>query len=152
MSPAQPSLRPTLAHASVRRYYCASLLGLRRLDDASIPRPRFDLDADARWSHLAGPLTTAPRIGLLLRDAAVRFGPAFHAAQVFGIAGLASDEPFGPTWISVSPQDAQDLWQSARAAPRREGEGLLAAFGDALKIAPPPETPNIPLLRTGERV
>ena len=89
-----PSVSPERRDA----FYAAAVAGLRALDARERTARRFGPDADTRWSSFKGALTDADRIDLLLRDAAVTWGAAFSASEVFDLFGLAPDEPFGPDW------------------------------------------------------
>ncbi len=111
-------------------FYAAAVAGLRALD-ARAPR-RFGPDADIRWSAFKGALTDADRIDMLLRDAAVTWGSAFSPAEVFGLFGLAPDEPFGPDWQPLASSTARRMLQdpSSGATP-----GSLARL---LGITPQP--------------
>lgn len=101
--------------AACHRFYAATLLGLRSLDEREGTSRRFGTDADARWGSFAGHLRLAHRIDLLIRDAAVKWGPAFSPARVFDLTGLAADEPFGPDWEPMEEADACRLWREAEA-------------------------------------
>jgi hypothetical protein len=88
-------------------FYAAALAGMRLLDARErVPR-RFGQDADTRWNSFKGGLTPSDRIDFLLRDAAVAWGAAFSPADVFGLFGLAPDEPFGPDWEPLSATTAR---------------------------------------------
>lgn len=128
---------PELDLGAVETYYRAALLGLRRLDTAGVPPKRFDASADARWQQVQGNLTFAHRVDLLLRDASFRFGAAFHAGSIFDLAGLTGDEPFGPTWPSLRPQKAKDLWTEVKSAAELEPAALIARWADLLGVAKP---------------
>lgn len=98
----------------------AALAGLRLLDGMErIPR-RFGPDADARWDSFRGHLELNERIDLLVRDASVRWGSAFSPARVFGLKGLAGDEPMGPDWPSLSSAEAVELWREGGPEPTTE--------------------------------
>lgn len=127
----------TLDGATVATYYQAAVWALRRLDDVAVPPKRFDAAAEARWTQFQGNLNWSHRIDLLMRDAAARFGPAFHAGVVFDLPGLAIDEPFGPSWPSLRPQQARELWNEAKKAPATEARSLVALWAQILKIAAP---------------
>lgn len=130
----------TLETADVIAYYRAAMLGLRRLDAAGIPPKRFDGSADARWAQVQGNLTFAHRIDLLLRDASFRFGAAFHAGSIFGLRGLTGDEPFGPDWPSLRPQQAKDLWSETKKATELEPAAIEARWAEILHVAKPKAT------------
>lgn len=131
----------TLEATAVAAFYRAALLGLRRLDLAGVPPKRFDASADARWAQVRGNLTFAHRIDLLLRDASFRFGAAFHAGAIFGLRGLAGDEPFGPDWSSLRPQQAKDLWNDARKIDEIEPEAIEVRWAEVLQVARPKGAP-----------
>lgn len=126
-----------LEPAVVRRLYEAALLGLRRLDDAGVPPERFSAAADAYWDILKGSLGTQHRIDLLLRDASRILGPAFSPQLVFKLPGLTDDDPFGPTWKPLPPQEAHDLWRAAREAEPSAPQELAKRFGELLSVAKP---------------
>ena len=60
---------------------------------------------------------TAARLDLLIRDAAVTWCHAFSPARIFGLPGLAEDEPFGPDWEQLPAPAAQALWHEGASAP-----------------------------------
>lgn len=123
-------------------YYRAALWGLRRLDEVGVPPARFDAAADARWAQFQGHLTWSHRVDLLLRDAAVRFGAAFHAGAVFELPGLAGDEPFGPDWTSLRAQDARDRWEEVKRAAGGNPAIYVERWSELLKI-PAPKGPEL---------
>lgn len=127
----------TLDGTTVASYYRAAVWALRRLDDVGVPPKRFDSAAEARWTQFQGNLTWSHRIDLLMRDASARFGPAFQAGTIFDLPGLAIDEPFGPSWPSLRPQQARELWNEAKKAPATEAEPLVALWAEILKVAAP---------------
>ena len=111
-------------------FYAAAVAGLRVLDTRErVPR-RFGADADTRWASFKGALTDSDRIDILLRDAAVTWGAAFSPAEVFGLFGLAPDEPFGPDWNSLPASAARrafaDPGQSGRPAELARTLGIAA--------------------------
>lgn len=122
---------------TVGAYYRAAVWALRRLDDVGVPPKRFDAAAETRWTQFQGNLNGSHRVDLLLRDAAARFGAAFSAGLVFDLPGLAIDEPFGPGWPSLRPQEARDLWNEVKRAPATEGKALVALLAKLLGIAAP---------------
>jgi len=124
-----------LSPAVAEPFYRAALVGLRVLEAET--RRRFGADADARWKGFAGHLRTIDRIDLLLRDAAVTWGPAFSGALVFQLPGLAPDEAFGPDWPQLTEDAARRLWKTAQAA--QPGD-LLAQAAAALAL----QTKEIP--------
>ncbi len=94
-------------------FYRAAHLGLRALDAAERTPRRFGSDADARWRSFQGHLGLADRLDLLIRDAAVTWTSGFSPAIVFGLPGLASDEPFGPDWTALPEHEAKRLWSDS---------------------------------------
>ncbi len=122
--------------AACRQFYAATLLGLRSLDEREGTARRFGTDADARWESFAGHLRLAHRIDLLIRDAAVKWGPAFSPARVFDLTGLAADEPFGPDWEPLEEADARRVW--------RETESSGGLSGAARLLGVEPMTVTIP--------
>lgn len=94
-------------------FYRAALLALRALDAAERTPRRFGSDADARWKSFQGHLGYADRLELLIRDAAVTWTGGFSPAIVFGLPGLAADEPFGPDWGAIPENEAKKLWSDA---------------------------------------
>ncbi|MCG5052482.1 MAG: hypothetical protein KA712_05945 [Myxococcales bacterium] len=123
-----------------RRFYRAGALGLRALQDRQLGPDRFSANAEARWKAFRGELTDADRLDLLLRDGAVKQPLAFSAARVFGLPDLASDEPFGPDWVSLQPADAGPLLREARdTPPQAAGAGAFLKFAaDLWGLAPGP--------------
>jgi hypothetical protein len=138
-----PVPSPTLD--SARSFYKAGLLGLRALDAHEGRGLRFGPDADARWSRFCGALHDGDRVDMLMRDAAVTWGPAFAAARVFKLTGVASDEPFGADWVTPNAGRGRDLLASAPDAPP-----TLAACATALGIQAHPV--DVPSLRPGRPV
>ena len=94
-------------------FYHAAHLGLRALDAAERTPRRFGSDADARWRSFQGHLGLSDRLNLLIRDAAVTWASGFSPAIVFGLPGLASDEPFGPDWTALPEHEAKRLWSDS---------------------------------------
>jgi hypothetical protein len=90
-------------------FYAAALVGLRALDARERTPRRFGPDADARWGQFRGALTDSDRLDLLLRDAAVTWGPAFSPVETFGYFGLTRDEALGPDWRSLPGDRAARL-------------------------------------------
>jgi hypothetical protein len=88
-------------------FYAAAVAGLRALDRRDSSARRFGPDADTRWASFKGALNDSDRIDFLLRDAAVAWGVGFSPAEVFGLFGLAPDEPFGPDWQPLSTSAAR---------------------------------------------
>lgn len=106
-------------------FYEVAVLGLKALDTLRNTRPRFDPNADATWAAFKGEQQDADRIDLLVRDAAVIQPAAFAPRVVFGLPGLADDDPFGAGWpgaterfakgwlLAVPPNDAAQLLRRA---------------------------------------
>lgn len=125
-------------------YYRAAFLGLHALDAAERTPRRFGPDAEARWSGFAGHLGTAERLDLLIRDAAVTWGVGFSPALIFDLPGLAEDEPFGPDWASLPPQEVQRLWASPPWA---------VSIGDVAEVLDVPLTPvDLPSITPSTRL
>ncbi len=137
----------------IQKFYQVGALGLHALDARDSGRRRFGPDANARWQLFKGELGDGDRLDLLLRDAAVSHPAAFAPRVVFGIDGLAEDEPFGPDWPGPEPAsvahllrggdtgDVADARHSLRNAaslwglePRAVPEAELAAIGPATRI------------------
>jgi hypothetical protein len=76
------------------------------MEDRTPTKRRFGSEAHALWTEFRGDLTDADRIELMLRDADAQWPGAFGARTVFGLAGVAEDEPFGPDWESLDAVDA----------------------------------------------
>jgi hypothetical protein len=113
-------------------FYAAAARGLRLLDARERTPRRFGPEADTRWAAFCGGLTESDRLDLLLRDAAVAWGPAFSPAEAFGLFGLAPDEPFGPDWQTLPVRAARELFE-VRPVPTAP-----AAVARLLKIEPAP--------------
>jgi hypothetical protein len=113
-------------------FYRAALLGLKALDDMEGSGRRLGPDADARWQGFRGHLGLAERLDLLIRDAAVVWRHGFSPSQVFGLPGLAADEPFGPDWRPLPEHEARRLWRSSMQ-PTSIGQ-IAAALG--IGVAP----------------
>lgn len=108
------------------RYYDAAIIGLRALEAREGRGLRFGPDADATWAAFSGGLHGhGDRLELLLRNAAVVWGPAFDARQIFDLPAVAADDPFGPAW------SRRDLQISAVA----NGPSTLDAAAAALHLA-----------------
>ncbi len=140
---------PNLPTAADREaFYAAALVGLRALDARErVPR-RFGPEADSRWGQFKGALGLGDRLDLLLRDGAVTWGAAFSPALVFGLFGLADDEPFGPDWPGLSDDRARRMMVDGNGAPD------LVAAARALGIQPapvevPPLSPSTRLVVAG---
>jgi len=125
-------------------YYRAAFLGLHALDAAERTPRRFGPDAEARWSGFAGHLDLAERLDLLIRDAAVTWGVGFSPALIFDLPGLAEDEPFGPDWASLPPQEVQRLWASP------PGAVSIGDLAEALDVSLSPV--NLPQLTPSTRL
>ena len=117
-------------------FYAAAVNGLRALDARERTARRFGPDADSRWASFKGALTEADRIDLLLRDAAVTWGAAFSAAEVFDLFGLAPDEPFGPDWDPLSAPTARRFL--ADSEPAASPAALARLLGSAVHPVPVP--------------
>jgi hypothetical protein len=113
-------------------FYAAAVAGLRALDARERTPRRFGADADTRWAAFKGNLNDADRVDLLLRDAAVTWGPAFSPAEVFALFGLAPDEPFGPDWQPLSTAAAR------RAFAEPPAPTSPAALAALLGLSPSP--------------
>ena len=96
----------TLSSEQTGAYYRAAILGLRGLDLREGRARRFGADADARWHRFCGKLHQGDRLQVLLRDASAPWGVAFAGAQIFQLEGVATDEPFGPAWITPNGPQA----------------------------------------------
>ena len=92
-------------------YYESALAALRFIEARLPTSRRFGAEADARWASFRGDLTTADRIDVLLRDADAEWPGAFGARAVFALRAVAEDDPFGSTWVSLDPVDAEALWR-----------------------------------------
>lgn len=116
-------------------FYAAAIAGLQALDAREQTPRRFGKDADARWGSFKGALDEGDRIDLLLRDATETWGAAFSPADVFGLFGLAPDEPFGPDWSSLSASAVKRLLASAaRVTSPRELGKLMGVDESAVKL------------------
>ncbi|MBL8618789.1 MAG: hypothetical protein JNM72_24470 [Deltaproteobacteria bacterium] len=108
---------------------------------------RFGDEAEALWPQLLGRLPPLSRLELLIRDAAVEWGPGFSAAACFGLDHAPAGEPFGAGWEhSVDPNG-----EKVRSLLRRRPEGpptfaeLAAAWGRAVDEG----SVLLPVLRPG---
>ena len=110
-------------------FYAAAVAGLRALDAMERSPRRFGGDADASWASFRGALNEADRIDFLLRDAAVTWGAAFSPADVFGLFGLAPDEPFGPDWRPLGSAAARRYLTAGSDTP------TIADIGELLGVA-----------------
>jgi len=128
-------------------FYRASLLGLRALDVRDSSARRFGPDAEATWNDFRGHLSLSDRLDLLVRDGAVKWGAAFSPAHVFGLFGLAADDPFGPDWRSLDAEAAKKLWLSPQVG---DLESCAAALGISPSTVPLPNvTPSTRLVVAG---
>ena len=118
----------TVSSEERNAFYQAAYLGLRALDAAERTPRRFGSDADARWRSFQGHLGLSDRLNLLIRDAAVTWTSGFSPAIVFGLSGLASDEPFGPDWTALAEHEAKQLWSDS-------SRPILALLLEMLEIA-----------------
>ena len=146
---------PVIHDGDRAAFYRASLVALR-FCDAREPRSRcFGTDADSAWLSFAGDMGASERIDLLLRDADVQWPQAFAPRLVFGLAGLADDEPFGAAWASLEPALAEELWQAISTAPATKDvaevtDTAARAWGHSLVPVPAPElTPTTRLIVAG---
>ena len=129
-------------------FYAAALAGLRALDARERSPRRFGADADTRWASFKGNLNDADRVDLLLRDAAVSWGPAFSPADAFALFGLAQDEPFGPDWQSLSSAAARRAFAEPPAA--TSPAALATLLGLVPRPVPVPDlTPSTRLAVAG---
>ena len=130
------------------RFYRASLMGLRALDASERNPRRFGSGPHARWQGFGGHLGTAGRIDLLIRDAAVKWGAGFAPATVFGLPGLADDEPFGPDWAALPEHEAKRMWTDV---PPTVDIAMVANVFDIDEVAMPlpPITASTRLLVAG---
>lgn len=128
--------------SDIHRFYQAALHGLRLLDGRSGSGRRFGAEADARWAGFAGHLRMSDRLDMLLRDGAVVHGPAFSAAQVFRLPGLAADEPFGADWPGLTEDEAKALWREVDRQPDLDPERALQRCAEALGLDPSSQEPS----------
>lgn len=124
-------------------FYAAALVGLRLLDARESTPRRLGAEASDRWEQFRGSLTVADRIDVLLRDAAVTWGVAFSPAHVFGLFGLADDEPFGPDWRTLADDRAKRLLAEVA---RQD----LASAAQVLAVKPVPVA--VPALAASTRI
>lgn len=136
-------------------FYRSSLAALRYCDAREARSRRFGPDADSAWLSFAGDMGASERIDLLLCDADVQWPQAFAPRLVFGLAGLADDEPFGAAWAGLEPALADELWKTISTAPPTKDVAELTdmaahAWGHALVPVPVPElTPTTRLIVAG---
>jgi hypothetical protein len=131
-------------------FYHAAVLGLRMLDRGQ--ERRFGANADANWRAFSGELHAGDRLNLLLRDAATVYPAAFSPRVVFGLSGLAQDEPFGPDWPALSAADAIQMLQRT-VEPSMTAEQVLIAAAALWDIKPatlPPEA--LPAIAPATRI
>lgn len=107
---------PVIHDGDRAAFYRASLAALRFCDAREARSRRFGPDADAAWHGFAGDMGASERIDLLLCDADVQWPQAFAPRVVFGLTGLADDEPFGAAWASLEPALGEELWRAIDAA------------------------------------
>src|SRR6266545_4997538 len=112
----------------VGRHYEAALRVLAFVEQRRPTGRRFGPDADARWAAFRGAMTASERIDLLLRDADAEWPTAFGGRTLHEIPGLADDESFGPSWPSLDPVDAEEIWRrhASLSPPKSPREALLA--------------------------
>lgn len=122
--------------SNVHRFYLAALHGLQLLDRRSGGGRRFGPEADARWAGFAGHLRVSDRLDMLLRDGAVVLGPAFSAAQVFQLPGLAADEPFGADWPGLTEDTAKALWREVAQQTELEPDRAVDRCAEVLGLDP----------------
>lgn len=120
----------SISPASIERFYRAALVGLRALEARERAPRRFGAEAEQRWKDFRGHLKDSDRLDMLVRDAAVSWGPAFAPSKVFGLPGVAEDEPFGPQWRGVDELMARRLWSEGG------GPATLDACARALGLTP----------------
>lgn len=128
---------------TVQGFYRAALIGLRCLDAAQERASRFGPGPDAGWNGFRGHLGAADRIDLLCRDAAVKWQAAFSPARVFGLSGLAPDEPFGPNWQGLDDhQQATALWREVETLEEFAAAASLRRISAALELPPLSSSPS----------
>jgi len=119
---------PVIHDGDRAAFYRASLAALRFCDAREARSRRFGPDTDSAWLGFAGDMRASERaserIDLLLRDADVQWPQAFAPRLVFGLVGLADDEPFGAAWASLEPALAEELWQTITFARLRAHPGV----------------------------
>lgn len=148
--------RVPVSAADAQRFYRAGVMGLCALQALGLGAERFSPNASARWRAFAGELTDSQRLDLLLRDGAARHPAAFAARSVFALAGLAHDEPFGPSWVSQLPSQAGAILREGESAavrgsmPIRE---LLSALADVWGLsADEPERTAVSQINAASRL
>jgi hypothetical protein len=102
----------TLSAQARAGYYAGALLLLSFLESRRSTGRRFGPEADARWSGFAGHLGACDRLDLLVRDADLEWPGAIGARRVFGLAGVADDDAFGPTWEGIAHPLALELFRT----------------------------------------
>lgn len=136
-------------------FYRATLHALRYCDAREPQSRRFGAEADARWASFAGEMGASERMDLLVRDADAQWPRAFAPRVVFELAGLAEDEPFGPSWEGLEPALGDTLWRTISGGPPAPGlHELLAAVAGAWEqpleaITVPPLTPTSRVIVAG---
>jgi hypothetical protein len=100
----------------IRQYVEAALCLLKFVEARSPTDRRFGANADARWSSFRGDLETIDRIELMIRDADAEWPAGFGPRVIYGLDGIAEDEPFGARWPSMDPVDAEELWRRVKDA------------------------------------
>jgi len=138
----------------VGRYYDAALRVLAYVEQRRPSGRRFGPDADARWAAFRGAMSASERIDLLLRDADTEWPTSFGGRTLYDISGLADDESFGPSWPSLDPVDAEEIWRrhaslSPLTSPREALLALASAWELRLELAPPAVAPTDRLLAVG---
>ena len=128
-----PTMQPHTNH--IRSFYEAAVLGLRALDARPGRGRRFGPGPDARWKLFAGHLQDVDRVDLIVRDAAASHPLGFAPRAIFGLAGLADDEPFGPDWPGAEPASTHRLLRDD-AAPPADLATTLERAGGAWGAAP----------------
>ena len=131
-----PRAHLQITPADQEAFYRSALLGLRVLDAAGARRPFFGPEADAMWSAMQGALRPGDRLDLLIRNAAVANPGAFAARSVFGLPGLADDEPFGPDWVAPVGLGDRLLREAALPLPAATVSAVLQLAADAWKLEP----------------
>jgi len=135
-------------------FYRAALCALRFVDAREGRGRRFGRDADAVWREFRGEMGASERIDLLLRDADTEWPRAFAPRVVFGLGGLADDEPFGPAWAGLESGLGEELWQASEHAVRGEVgavvRAMVEAWGHAMvRVEAPVVTPTSRLVVAG---
>jgi len=130
-----PRSDATILEADRTAYYVSVVEALAFLDARRPTGRRFGPDADARWKTLAGDLSIADRIDLLVRDGDGQWPTALGARMVFSRFGVAADDAFGIGWESLRGGTAADLWSDlARRGPATTAEALFDRVAAAWKL------------------